>query len=158
MTEGVNFFPGRAVAGGPRRYPVTLGGNALACRPILPYRPDPRMSANSEMAAALQGLEEELGAEGVSEVVALFLSDSLSLYEEIRAAHRSGDQSAFTRAAHSLKSTAAAVGAGSLSAACREAELLGRESRLAEASSVIPAIADELGRVRAELEGYRPAS
>jgi HPt (histidine-containing phosphotransfer) domain-containing protein len=58
----------------------------------------------------------------LEKVVSLFLSDSLKHMERIRASAEAGDPESLRRAAHTLKSSSANVGATGVSEICRKIE------------------------------------
>jgi HPt (histidine-containing phosphotransfer) domain-containing protein len=93
------------------------------------------VQSEAELLEALKGLAEDVGPEGVSEIINLFLTDSKDIVRELRQAVELGDAAGVARAAHSLKSTAATVGAHLLAAHCLEMEKLGRAGRAREASA-----------------------
>ena len=58
----------------------------------------------------------------LAELIVSYLSDSPPLFDEMARAAAGGDAAALRRAAHTLKSTSASLGALRLSAICREIE------------------------------------
>lgn len=75
--------------------------------------------------AVLDGIRLLEGPESrglLRKVVCLYLSDSLKHMERIRSAMKSGDTGSLRRAAHSLKSGSANLGASGLSGICRMIE------------------------------------
>ncbi len=73
----------------------------------------------------LEGIRmlEDPGRQGLLEkVVSLYLSDSLGHMERIRISAEAGDPESLRRAAHTLKSSSANVGATRVSEICREIE------------------------------------
>jgi HPt (histidine-containing phosphotransfer) domain-containing protein len=75
-------------------------------------------------AATLDELLATLGGDGafLAELIATYLADSPPLVDAMRAAAAAGDAAALRRAAHTLKSTSASLGALRLSGVCREVE------------------------------------
>ena len=68
-------------------------------------------------------LLEGPGRQGlVEKVVALYLSDSLTLMEQIRSSPETGEAETLRRASHSLKSSSANVGAMGIFEICRKVE------------------------------------
>ncbi|MDH3689841.1 MAG: response regulator [Gammaproteobacteria bacterium] len=63
----------------------------------------------------------------LAKVIDIYLSDSEDLLDSLREAIESGDAEDLTRAAHTLKSTSANLGASSLMAVCKEIEAIGRK-------------------------------
>ncbi|MGQ0573202.1 MAG: response regulator [Pseudonocardia sp.] len=88
-------------------------------------------------AGALGRLLELVGdPAAVDELVDAFLADAPQLLDDLDAAAAAGDTAALRRAAHSLKSTAATMGAGELAAAAREIEVAAVAGTVADARTV----------------------
>jgi len=68
-----------------------------------------------------------MGADFIGEVLAVFTADAPELLRELQQALADDDPEGFCRAAHSLKSNAAACGAVTLAELARELERLGKE-------------------------------
>ena len=67
---------------------------------------------------------------GLAQVVDAYLADGETALKELENGLEEGDAERVYRAAHSLKSQSATVGASALSELCRELEMAGREGRL----------------------------
>lgn len=107
--------------------------------------------------ATLARLAVDLGGEAVvQEIVDTFLEDAARLGEDLRDAE-GRDEPRFVRALHTLKSSAAIVGAHRLSALCREAEEQARRGDVDAAKASVPDMLDELGRASAALRARRRA-
>jgi HPt (histidine-containing phosphotransfer) domain-containing protein len=113
------------------------------------------VQSESELLAGLKELAADVGADGVAEIVELFLDDSVELLRALRAASERSDGGGIMRAAHALKSTAATLGAADLSALCLEMERLSREGMVREAIPHLPRVEAEYRHVRMLLEGLR---
>ena len=113
------------------------------------------MQAESELLAALNELAADVGPDGVAEIVDIFLSDSVGLLRTLRTASELGDAAAIARAAHSLKSTAATVGASLLAAHCLEMERRGRAGQVREAIPYLADVEAEYRHVRTCLTALR---
>lgn len=74
--------------------------------------------------AVLDSLLETVGRDRtfLAELVEAYLGDSPGLLEAMRGGLRGDDRTALRRAAHTLKSTSASLGATAFAAACREVE------------------------------------
>jgi HPt (histidine-containing phosphotransfer) domain-containing protein len=107
------------------------------------------------MLAALKELAADVGSEGVAEIVDLFLGDSVELLRDLRTSSELGDATGIARAAHSLKSTAATVGAEELAGHCLEMERLGRAGLVREAIPNLDNVETEYRHVRALLGALR---
>jgi HPt (histidine-containing phosphotransfer) domain-containing protein len=93
--------------------------------------------------AAIDRLVLAFGADGrsvVAELVATFLAEAPSRLTALRQGVTSGDGREVYRAAHSLKSGAATLGALELAELCRDVEALGGAGDLAGAAVVVPAL------------------
>jgi signal transduction histidine kinase/DNA-binding response OmpR family regulator/HPt (histidine-containing phosphotransfer) domain-containing protein len=104
--------------------------------------------------AALEGLRA-LQAEGepdvVAEFIALFVEEAPPLLAAIRAGIMAGDADAVRRAAHSLKSGSANMGAHRMAALCAALEHQGRSGSLDGAAVVVAQLEREWERVTAAL-------
>jgi signal transduction histidine kinase/DNA-binding response OmpR family regulator/HPt (histidine-containing phosphotransfer) domain-containing protein len=77
-------------------------------------------------------------------VVAQFAETAPSLAATLRAQYISGDSEAIWRTAHSLKSSAAALGAGRLSRRCAEIEALAREAGVSSVSGLLDGLDEDV--------------
>lgn len=75
-------------------------------------------------------LKENMGGEIIPELIKTFLRDTNSQIMQLRESAAANDADAFRRAAHSLKSSAATMGATDLSALARELEVMGQNKDL----------------------------
>jgi HPt (histidine-containing phosphotransfer) domain-containing protein len=100
--------------------------------------------------AILGNLLETVGGDRtfLAELVEAYLGDSPGLLEAMRAGLRADDRTALRRAAHTLKSTSASLGATAFAALCREVE--------ANALEADPAWLDE--RITAVAGAYEPVA
>ena len=109
-------------------------------------------------ASVIQGLRE-LGGEDdpglLLELVQLFLSDAPQRMREIESGLAQGDWKLLERAAHTLKSASANIGALGLSAICRELEAGARQREAAKCSSLQKSSAECLARVENALRELR---
>jgi PAS domain S-box-containing protein len=85
------------------------------------------------------------------EVVTIFLENGAHLLAEMQLALSREDASALEHAAHTLKSSSATFGALSLSAICKELEVMGRQKQLAGAEEKVRCAGDEFERVKVEI-------
>jgi CheY-like chemotaxis protein len=94
----------------------------------------------------------------------IYESSTLTLLGNLRTAHKAQDAAAIGRAAHSLKSTSANVGALALAATCGELELAASEGHTAQYSALVERLTVEHGQVLRALEetewliGKRPSA
>jgi HPt (histidine-containing phosphotransfer) domain-containing protein len=87
----------------------------------------------------------------VAELVEQFVSDSPALLEAARNGLERGDLEEMRRAAHTLKSNAATVGANELSDRSRRLEMAAKAGEIGDGTASIDAVAEELERVHAAL-------
>ena len=119
----------------------------LPAAPALPPKappaapaPEPRGQLLDQRAlASLRGLRDGL----LVKVLDTWLQESPQLLEQLKQALQEQDLSRLHRAAHSLKNSAATLGAGQLAAACLQVEQLARQEQL----DAIPALMTELDRL-----------
>ncbi|HID64148.1 MAG TPA: response regulator, partial [Anaerolineae bacterium] len=113
-------------------------------------------AAGSSAATAIDPtvLEEfrSMMGEAAPELIALFLDDALKLLVDLRETVAQGDAEGLQRAAHTLKSSGATLGAMTLSALCRELETMGRAGTLEGAAEKVAQVEAEYERVKAALE------
>ena len=102
----------------------------------------------------LDDLQAMLGEE-VERLVDVFLEDTPRLVRALEHAAAGPDYDALREAAHSLKSSAANLGAMSLSAAAKRVELAARERSLERPAVAVALIANEFARARQQLLARR---
>jgi HPt (histidine-containing phosphotransfer) domain-containing protein len=103
--------------------------------------------------AALAELLEAVGGDRafLVELIETYLGDSPTLIAELRAGLASGDAAVVRRAAHTLKSTSASVGATRLATICREIEAAAAADDLGELGPRADRAATEYEAVAAAL-------
>ena len=87
----------------------------------------------------------------LEKIVTFYLDDAPRLCQAMREAIAAGDNGALQRAAHTLKSSSAALGALQLAELCKEMEAQARAGRVVDAEQWINRIESEYARVRAAL-------
>ena len=85
------------------------------------------------------------------EVFALFLDDVPKRIERLRAAWTAQDAAGMQSAAHSLKGSAANIGANGLESVCRQLDDAGRSGELAGLQPTIDRLGVEYAKVEAEI-------
>ena len=127
-----------------------IGSAAAPARPSEPLPPviDPEV---------LEDLRELLGDE-VDRLIDVFLEDTPRLLASLENAVDGPDYAALREAAHSLKSSAANLGAMSLSAAARRIESGARERELARPAVAVALVTNEFARARRALLEVRQPS
>ena len=88
----------------------------------------------------------------LEELIDTYLSDAPSLLAQLDAGLAARNADEFRRAAHSLKSTSASLGARGLSATAKEMEMMGKAGTLDGAAEKLSQAGAEFVLVRAELQ------
>lgn len=111
------------------------------------------MTGQIDDAAFGQTLEMVGGDVGfLSDLVAEYRDDGAIRVADMRTALVAGNAEDLRRAAHTLKSSSASLGANNLAEACRAVEAAAREGQLKGLGANVDAIAAELDEVVTELE------
>ena len=87
----------------------------------------------------------------VARIVGAYHEESPRLLSELKRAAQAQDGDALARAAHSLRSSSANLGASRLAVLCKQLESSAREERLAGAEGVLEALENEYRKVSAAL-------
>jgi CheY-like chemotaxis protein/HPt (histidine-containing phosphotransfer) domain-containing protein len=109
-------------------------------------------------AAALENLRELGGNDFLAEVIDTFLADAPNLLATLRRSLDEKDADELRRAAHTLKSNAATLGAGSFSELCRELEGSAKSGELEGASELVDRIERDYQQLQDALAELRPRS
>jgi HPt (histidine-containing phosphotransfer) domain-containing protein len=107
--------------------------------------------------AALQSLRELGGDDFLAEVIDTFLGDAPSLLAALRRSFDEQDAEELRRAAHTLKSNSATVGAEDFSELCRDLEQRAKSGRLDGASELVTRIEKEYQPLAGALAELPPA-
>jgi len=108
--------------------------------------------------AALESLRELGGDDFLAEVIDTFLADVPTLLATLHHALEEGDTAEVRRAAHTLKSNGATLGATEFAGLCRALEQQAKDGRLKEAPGLVARIDEERGSLERALEALRPAA
>jgi HPt (histidine-containing phosphotransfer) domain-containing protein len=101
------------------------------------------------------GILHRSGGPGlIAELVELFVGDVPARLDAIRKAMSAADPDALQRTAHSLKGSAATLGADGMAEICRCMEMHGRAGEVAEAAALLDSLDAEFERVRDALEAW----
>jgi CheY-like chemotaxis protein/HPt (histidine-containing phosphotransfer) domain-containing protein len=118
---------------------------ALPWRTPEPERLPPTLDA--EAFAALKDLGDEADDAFLLDIVAQFIQDATAYLATLRMAIATSDPTALERAAHTLKSSSANVGAVGMATLCSELQVLGWSGRMTEAAAHVERLTDEFARV-----------
>jgi CheY-like chemotaxis protein len=99
----------------------------------------------------IRALQRPGGPNFLHKVISNYLKDAVQLIETIRKAIAQNDPPTLHRAAHSLKSTSATIGAQSLAGLCKDLEAIGRAHTTDNAAALLPAIENEYQQVATAL-------
>ncbi|NER33716.1 MAG: response regulator [Oscillatoria sp. SIO1A7] len=113
-----------------------------------------KLEANGENQSILssQMLESLREIDALEELIDLYLEQAPLLLDRITAATTAADASELREAAHSLKSTSAALGAIALSELGKELEHMARSGSITEAPPLVEKVEAEYERVKAAME------
>jgi HPt (histidine-containing phosphotransfer) domain-containing protein len=98
---------------------------------------------------AIRALQRPGQPDLLGKILGMFVTNSRELVDHVRRALERQDAQAVFRAAHTLKSSSANIGAAGLSEQCNALELLGRQNRLAQAPDLLKQIEAEYALVLA---------
>jgi len=104
---------------------------------------------------ALDDLKELGGDDSLGDVIGAFLAEATELLATLRRSIEQGDLDELRRAAHTLKSNGATLGARALAEQCRELEERATKGQLDEATALADRIGLEVTRVEKALEARR---
>jgi len=125
---------------------------ALSKCPVWRQKEEAMTETNVIDPTVLDGLLASTGGDMafLAELMDTYFNDAPQLLAAMRGALADGNAEEFRRAAHSLKSNSASLGAMTLSALAKELEMMGR-------AGVLDGAADKLARVEAEYEQVKVA-
>jgi HPt (histidine-containing phosphotransfer) domain-containing protein len=106
----------------------------------------------------LDDLASTTDREFVIELIDTFLEDAPQLLDSLNTALGAGDAEGFRRAAHSLKSNGASLGAMSFSASSKELEMMGKAGDLQGAEGMVENLQSEFTVVMQALKEYKDES
>ena len=117
--------------------------------------PEPRPVLDLEVVDSLRALDEDDGPSLFLELIDLFVEDAASQLRSMQSALETGDIKSLERAAHTLKSSSANIGASRMSGICFEIEKLGRAGSFDGVESLIASTGEAYAEVREVLSGMR---
>ena len=117
--------------------------------------PETSVILDSKALDNIRALQRPGRPDVLGKVVDLFIEATPKLLQALRDARAGGDAEALRRAAHTLKSSGANVGAGGLAALCGQLESLARDGALDGSDHLIGEIEDTYSAVATALQTYR---
>ena len=134
-------------------HPLPLpGGELAASQPKERERPGPDTHDPIEMQALDRLLEMTGDSAFVTELIESYLENSPQLLLNLRRSFERQDAGEFRMAAHTMKSSSADFGAMTLSAYCKELEMIGKSGKLDGVEKLVSQAEAEYERVRPALE------
>jgi HPt (histidine-containing phosphotransfer) domain-containing protein len=97
---------------------------------------------------------EEFGAEALRTLLDMFHGQAYQLVEVAEGAVRAGDAEGAGRAAHTLTSSAATMGASGLAALCNELDVIARSGSLAGGELIAAALSPSLSGALVQLAAF----
>jgi CheY-like chemotaxis protein len=134
--------------------PDVLAGALKRVRPA--ENPPAREAGGRLDAAALESLRELGGDDFLAEVIDTFLADVPMLLATLQRALEEEDAAEVRRAAHTLKSNGATLGATEFAELCRTLEQQAKDGRLEETPGLVVRIEEERVILERALEALRP--
>lgn len=119
------------------------------------HEPQVRPVLDLEVVESLKALDEAGGPSLFLELIDLFVEDAAAQLRTLQTALANGDVRLLERAAHTLKSSSANIGASRMSGICMELEKLGRAGTLQGADSLVACTGEAYAQVREVLCSMR---
>ncbi|MES2299335.1 MAG: response regulator [Pseudomonadota bacterium] len=126
---------------------LAVASVALAAARSAPAHPA-RDAINRDALANIRALSRERGDALVQKVILAYVDDTPAQLQTLRLAIAAVDAATLRKAAHSLKSSSANVGAEALAQLCKEMESLGRGASTAGAATILNDMEQEFQAVR----------
>jgi HPt (histidine-containing phosphotransfer) domain-containing protein len=111
--------------------------------------------SREEIMAKAEYWTREGGAEFLLKLVNVYVAEAETCVLTLRRAYEEGNQPDLTRAAHTLKSSSANMGATTFSNLAKKIELASRQGRMEEMAGDVTRLEEEYPRVQAALEAVR---
>ncbi len=132
-----------------------IGLQSRDAQPVNPAEATPPANSAAINVHALESLcelDEAGGKDLMKKVLRIFLESAQQSVVQIEHAIHAGDSKVLSRAAHTLKSSTANVGAETLSGFYRQLERLGREERIEEARAILDQVKREHHRAVSSIQ------
>jgi TMAO reductase system sensor TorS len=121
----------------PRKGLRRLEGGELSIKASTPPSASGMDTVDEEVLEGIRALPREGGSHLLSRVIQAYLKEATRLLQSLREAVEKTDGDALRKAAHSLKSSSANVGAQKLSSLCKELEAMGQKKSMQKAASLL---------------------
>jgi len=142
-----------AAAGATRRESVDLSvGPVGPARPFGPAEPAEPLEPQFDRQEALDRVDGDL--ELLEEIAALFLDSCTAWLEDLRRGVADSDAAAIERAAHTMKGSAASIGARPLADTALRVEKIGASGDLAEVDSAVRELESQVGALTGGLRSF----
>lgn len=105
--------------------------------------------------AVFEQLKTDMGADFMIEIIDAYLEETPQLLSRLHQALQAKDAESFRRAAHSIKSSSAALGAMGISERARKVEMLGKDGALEGSAPLLERMDQDYKQVMTALEGMR---
>ena len=119
---------------------------------LTPDQSENRAAIDETVLQMLLGFGNDNNNTFLKELINIYLEETLHLISEMKTASENIKMETFTRAAHTLKSSSANLGAMHLSEMCKELEELGKSRNLNDIPKKITAVEQEFQRVNTALK------
>ncbi len=134
------------------------GPPVSAAEPPVDSTEDPGGPLEQKALDNIRALQVAGAPDMLAKIIEIYLQECPKLLETLDEAVASGDADGVRKAAHSLKSSSANLGAINLSALCKELEMGGRDNRLDKAAELLAGIDAEYSAVKAALAAETESS
>jgi len=127
-------------------------------RAAAPASAVPESPLDPRAIARIRSMQREGAPSVLARVIGLYLESAPQLVAQLREAVSAGNASRLQRAAHSLKSGSANLGALALGALCRELEAIGESGTVDGAAPLVARVTQQFESVRTALTALRDAA
>jgi HPt (histidine-containing phosphotransfer) domain-containing protein len=114
-----------------------------------------REQTRQQIIKELRDAIDSFGADFMMEIIDVYLADAPKRLADLRAAHETRDWQVFTRAAHTLKSSSAYVGAKHFAELAQVVEAASRQAAVADLAPRVAQLEQEYLQVKGALEEVR---
>jgi HPt (histidine-containing phosphotransfer) domain-containing protein len=112
-------------------------GSELLMQTLEPLSASGMDTVDEKVLESIRTLQREGTSDLLNRVIEAYLKEATRLLQALREAVEKADGEALRKAAHSLKSSSANVGAQRLSSLCKELETMGQEKSIQEAAYLL---------------------